>query len=140
MIGVQMRVLQPVMNKAELWRLAPGCLVAFNINLDSGDLALAQHIARLIREADGGFKYVKALGLFLASKGIAQISMNLTNFRMTSIRTVFDRVQAEASVAGVDILESELIGLAPAAALDEETARHVRLRDYSEKKIIETYL
>ncbi len=115
-------------------------LVAYNINLDSGDLDLARRIARSIRESDGGLRCVKALGLFLKSRGIAQVSMNLTNYRETSIKTVFDRVQIETAKAGVAILESELIGLAPAAALDEETARHVRLTDYSEKKIIETYL
>ena len=115
-------------------------LVAYNINLDSGDLELARRIACSIREAGGGLPNVKALGLYLASLGVAQVSINLTDYRKTSIRTVFDRVHAEASAAGVEILESELIGLAPAAALDEETARHVRLRDFSEKKIIETYL
>jgi len=115
-------------------------LVAYNINLRSGNLALAKQIARSIRESDGGLKSVKALGLFLQSRGIAQVSMNLTDYRVTSIRTVFERVKTEASALGVDILESELIGLAPAAALDEETARYVMLEGYTEKKIIETYL
>ncbi|MDQ5986391.1 MAG: Glutamate formimidoyltransferase [Syntrophus sp. SKADARSKE-3] len=115
-------------------------LVAYNINLDSDDLDLAKAIARSIRESSGGLPYVKALGLFLNSRNIAQVSMNLTNFRETSIRTVFDRVQSEAAAAGVSVLESELIGLAPRAALDEETARHIRLNGFSDKKIIETYL
>ncbi|MDD5167339.1 MAG: glutamate formimidoyltransferase [Syntrophales bacterium] len=115
-------------------------LLAFNINLKSGDLDLARRIARSVRESGGGFRNVKALGLFLKSRGLAQVSMNLTDYRETSIRSVYDRVQAEASKAGVELLESELIGLSPAAALDEETARHVRLRDFSDKRIIETYL
>jgi glutamate formiminotransferase len=115
-------------------------LVAYNVNLQSNDLNLARRIAGAIRESGGGFRQVKAIGLWLKSRGIVQVSMNLTDYRVTSIQAVFDRVRKEALKAGVNILESELIGLAPAAAINEATARHVLLRDYSEKKIIETYL
>lgn len=115
-------------------------LVAYNINLQSGDIALARQIARSIRTADGGLPSVKALGLYLASRGIVQVSMNLTDYRQTSMRTVFDCVRSAAAAAGVAVLESELIGLAPAAALDETTARHILLKDFSAQRIIETYL
>ena len=115
-------------------------LVAYNINLQSADLDLARRIAKSIRTSGGGLPQVKALGLFLESRGLVQVSMNLTDYRQTSIREAFDRVQAEAAEAGVRVLESELIGLAPAAALDEQTARHILLPGFSGKKIIETYL
>jgi len=115
-------------------------LIAFNIELRSSDLGLARRIARAIREADGGLPCVKALGLPLASRGIVQVSMNLTDYRQTPIRTVFDRVQALALEGGAEVLASELIGLAPAAALDEDTARHCRLKDFSARRIIENHL
>lgn len=115
-------------------------LVAYNINLKSGDIDLARRIARSIRTSGGGLPCVKALGLFLASRGIVQVSMNLTDYRQTSMRNVFDRVRAEAGAAGVAVQESELIGLAPAAALDGETARHIQLKDFSQQRILESYL
>jgi glutamate formiminotransferase len=115
-------------------------LIAFNIELRSSDLDLARRIARAIREADGGLPCVKALGLPLASRGIVQVSMNLTDYRQTSIRTVFDRVQALAREGGAEVLASELIGLAPAAALDDDTARYCVLKDFSARRIIENHL
>jgi len=115
-------------------------LIAYNINLDSSDVGLAKRIAGTIRESNGGLPCVRAIGVLLKSRNLAQVSMNLTNFQVTSIRSAFESVRKEAAMAGVDILESELIGLAPQAALDEETAAYVRLKGFSEQRIIETYL
>jgi len=115
-------------------------LIAYNINLGSSDVGLAKRIAGTIRESNGGLPCVRAIGVLLKSRNLAQVSMNLTNFQVTSIRKVFESVRKEADMAGVDILESELIGLVPRAALDEETAAHVRLNGFSEQRIIETYL
>jgi glutamate formiminotransferase len=115
-------------------------LIAYNINLDSSDVGLAKRIARLIRESSGGLPCVRALGLCLKSRNLAQVSMNLTNFQVTSIREAFENVRKEAEEAGVDILESELIGLVPRAALDEETAAYIRLNGFSAQRIIETHL
>lgn len=115
-------------------------LIAYNINLNSSDAGLAKRIAGTIRESGGGMPCVRAIGVLLKSRNIAQVSMNLTNFQVTSIRDVFERVGREASLAGVDILESELIGLAPRAALDEETAAYVRLSGFSADRILETHM
>ena len=116
-------------------------LIAYNVNLDSNDLALAKEIAKSIRERDGGFKCVKAMGFDLAERGIVQVSMNLTNYTVTPIRTVFDAIAEKASAAGVPVLESELVGLAPRAALDPETAAHVKLEGFdASKQVIEDLL
>ncbi|MFA6412971.1 MAG: glutamate formimidoyltransferase [Syntrophales bacterium] len=115
-------------------------LIAYNINLDSSDVGLAKRIAGVIRESNGGLPSVRAIGVLLKSRNLAQVSMNLTNFHVTSMREVFDSVRKEADLAGVSIRESELIGLAPRAALDEETAAYIRLIGFSAQRIIETHL
>jgi len=115
-------------------------LIAYNINLDSSDVGLAKRIAGMIRESNGGLPSVRAIGVLLKSRNLAQVSMNLTNFEVTSIRKVFESVRKEADMEGVNILESELIGLAPRAALDEETAAYIRLLGFSAQRIIETHL
>ncbi|MCC7173058.1 MAG: glutamate formimidoyltransferase [Planctomycetes bacterium] len=116
-------------------------LVAYNIDLATRDLKLAKAIAKSIREKDGGFRCVKAMGFDLAERGLVQVSMNLTNYTVTPIRTVYDAVAAQAAAAGVEVEESELVGLAPRAALDEPTAKHVRLRGFdARKQIIESLL
>lgn len=116
-------------------------LIAYNVNLKSNDLALARSIAKSIRERDGGFKCVKAMGFELAERGIVQVSMNLTNYTVTPIRTVFDEIQRQAAEQGVEVLESELVGLAPRAAIDPETAAHVWLEGFdSSKQVIEDLL
>jgi len=115
-------------------------LIAYNINLDSPDVGLAKRIAGTIRESNGGLPCIRAIGVLLKSRNLAQVSMNLTNFQVTSLRMVFERVRKEAYLAGVDIMESELIGLAPRAALNEETAAYIRLRGFSAQRIIETHL
>ncbi len=115
-------------------------LIAFNINLNCNDLRIAQDIARAIRQSDGGLPHVQALGLRLQSRGIVQVSMNLIDYEETSLCTVFDTVKAKAAAAGIDILESELIGLIPEAALEGATAKHLQLCDFCEARIIENHL
>ena len=107
---------------------ARGFLIAYNINLDTADLELAKSIAAHLRKLPS----VKALGLYLATRGIVQVSMNLIDYEITGIQTVFDAVARQAP-----ILESELIGLAPAAALNAEIAARVKLRDFSNEMILE---
>ena len=114
-------------------------LIAFNINLRSGDLNLARNIAKSIRQSSGGLPCVKALGLPLKSRKLVQVSMNLTDYRVTSVRTVFERVREEAACVGADILESELIGLIPGAALAGTTPEYLKLRNFSDTKILESY-
>lgn len=115
-------------------------LIAYNVNLSGADLAVAREIARKVRASSGGLPCVKALGLPLESAGLAQVSMNLTDFETTPIRTAFDAVAAEAARLGAGVLESELIGLAPAAALDAGLAAHVKLRGFHPEMILENRL
>jgi glutamate formiminotransferase len=96
---------------------ARGPLVAWNLVLDRADLALARHIARAIRASNGGLPHVKALGLALEHTGQVQVSMNLTDYRITSMAEVYRAVLAEAIASGADIAASEIIGLVPRAAL-----------------------
>jgi glutamate formiminotransferase len=98
---------------------ARGPLVAWNLVLDRPDLALARRIARTIRTSNGGLPCLKALGLPLAHTGQVQVSMNLTNYRTTSMADVFRAVEAEARRAGAGVAASEIIGLVPRAALDD---------------------
>ncbi len=93
-------------------------LIAFNVNLNTADLTIAKTIARTIRHSNGGLPCLKAIGVALASRGIVQVSMNLTDYHVTSMAAAFRAVQTEASKAGVAIVDSELIGLVPQAALD----------------------
>ncbi len=115
-------------------------LIAFNVNLASADLTAARDIARRIRESTGGLPNVKALGLELRTEGLTQVSVNLTDFRVTSIRTVFDAIRGLAAQRGIGVKESELIGLAPRAALDEATALHAGIRGFHPKLILENRL
>lgn len=90
-------------------------LIAYNVYLDTADVQIARHIARTIRERDGGLPYVKALGMLVG--GRAQVSMNLTNYRVTPMHHVWDRIAAEAVRYRVTPVEHEIVGLVPAAAL-----------------------
>ena len=113
-------------------------LIAFNINLDTDDLDVAENIAKSIRYSSGGLKHVKAIGVSLKSRKIVQVSMNLTNYKETSVRKVFDTVKELAIKYGADILESELIGLIPKAALEGVTAGYLKLAGFSSDKILES--
>jgi len=113
-------------------------LIAYNVNLASNDVKLAKRIARSIREKDGGFKCVKAMGFQLADRDLAQVSMNMTDYETTSLPTVYEAIERLAREAGVEPLESELVGLAPAAALPGDAARRIKLRDFDpERQIVE---
>ncbi len=115
-------------------------LIAFNVNLKTDDLALAKNIAATVRQSGGGLKHVMAIGVPLKSRKIVQISMNLTNYRETSIRAAFDAVKKQASLSGVSILESELIGLIPEEALEGISADDLQLSNFCADCIIETHL
>jgi glutamate formiminotransferase len=112
-------------------------LVAYNINLKSGDLDLAQSIARRIRESSGGLPAVKALGLPLESRGLVQVSMNLTDLDRAPLRVVYAEVERLAAAHGVEIAESELIGLMPRKALEATTAGLLKLKEFDSQRVIE---
>jgi glutamate formiminotransferase len=94
-------------------------LIAWNVILDTADVAVARAVAAAVRESGGGLPAVRALGFHLASRGCAQVSMNLTDFRRTSLARALDRVREEAAARGAKVVGSELVGLLPQqAALD----------------------
>jgi glutamate formiminotransferase / 5-formyltetrahydrofolate cyclo-ligase len=115
-------------------------LVAYNINLDTDRLEVAKAIAAAIRESGGGLPFVKALGLRLETRGIVQVSMNLTNYEATPIQRVFDVVQREASRHGVNVIESEIVGLVPSAALGGASAQDLQLAGSIWDKVLENKL
>jgi glutamate formiminotransferase len=104
-------------------------LIAFNINLDTSDLEIARRIARKIRASSGGLPAVKALGLFLDSRGQAQVSTNLNDFEVTPLCAILEAVRAEAGHCGVRIASTELIGLIPRAALANTSDCDLGIRD-----------
>ena len=115
-------------------------LIAYNINLGTRDLAVADRIARAIRHLSGGFRYVKAMGVELADRGIVQVSINMTNYRKTPLHRVFDCVRSEADRHGVPIVGSEIVGLTPAEALYMAAEHYLRLERFSAEQVLETKL
>jgi glutamate formiminotransferase len=112
-------------------------LIAYNVTLATRDLAVAKRIARRVRERDGGLLHLKALGFELESRGVVQVSMNLTSYERTNLHHAFEAVRREAEVEGVEVLASELVGLVPQAALDRAAAHFLRLENYSPDLVLE---
>jgi glutamate formiminotransferase len=115
-------------------------LIAYNINLATKDVAIADRIAKAIRHLSGGFRYVKAMGVELAERGIVQVSINMTNFKKTPLHRVFECVRSEAERHGVAILGSEIVGLSPAEALYAAAEHYLRLEGFSSEQVLETKL
>jgi len=115
-------------------------LIAFNINLETNDLEIAKEIAALVRQSGGGLNHVQAMGVFLKTRNIAQVSMNLTNYRITTVRKAYETVKQKATERGVRVLESELIGCLPEDALAAGEAEEFNVCGFCEGKIIETHL
>jgi len=115
-------------------------LVAYNINLATNRLDVAKKIAAAIRHSSGGFRYVKAAGFMLEDRGIVQVSMNLTNYEKTPIFRVFETVKREAERYGVSILESEIVGLVPAAALNAAAEFYLQIGGFKPEQILENKL
>ncbi len=118
---------------------ARAILVAFNIWLATGDVGVAREIARAVRESSGGLPAVQAMGVLLASRGVAQVSMNLLDYRRTPIPAVFERVSDEARRRGVAVSRSELVGVAPRAAFDGRAPESVGLADFGPELCLDTY-
>jgi glutamate formiminotransferase len=112
-------------------------LIAYNINLDTDRLDVAKKIAAAIRHSSGGLRYVKAAGFMLEDRRIAQVSMNLTNYQKTPIFRVFEMVKREAARYGVSILESEIVGLVPSAALVSAAEFYLQLERFGDGQILE---
>ena len=115
-------------------------LIAYNINLDTSIVAVAKAIAKSIRQSGGGLPCVKAMGVDLQSRGLAQVSMNLTDYEQTSISEVFDEVKLEAERLGVGISGSEVVGLIPQAALDAAAEHYLQIENFRPEIIFENRL
>lgn len=115
-------------------------LIAYNINLATNRLDVAKKIAAAIRMSSGGLRFVKAMGIPLEDRGIVQVSMNLTNYEKTPMYRVFDLVKREAERYGVQVLESEIVGLVPSAALTQTAEYFLRLEGFSSGQILEKKL
>ena len=115
-------------------------LIAFNVNLATPDVEIARRIARKIRFSSGGLPGIKAMCVRLASRNLAQVSMNLTDFERTPPHVAYEAVRAEAEREGVAIAGSELIGLIPQKALDLAAARYLQLEDFSSSRVLENRL
>ena len=115
-------------------------LIAYNINLATDRLDVAKKIATAIRMSSGGFRFVKAMGIALEDRGLVQVSMNLTNFEKTPIFRVFEVVKREAARYGVAVLESEIVGLVPSAALTQAAEFYLQLERFSAGQVLENKL
>jgi len=113
-------------------------LIAYNIDLDTSDVTIASRIAKTMRESSGGLMNVQARGIFLEDKQRAQVSMNILNFATTPLCRVFELVKMEAARYGVGIVESELIGLAPAQAFMDVASYYLQLPGLSRNALVET--
>ena len=115
-------------------------LIAFNVNLRSGDVAVAREIARLVRERDGGFPGVRALGLELPTAGLVQVSMNVTDWEAAALHEIVARIALEAERRGVEVIGSELVGLMPAGAAVAAAGSILRIEGFDARHVLELRL
>lgn len=115
-------------------------LVAYNINLNTNNLDIATSIAKKIRHINGGFRFVKAMGVDLADRGIVQVSINMTDFTRTALYRVFETVKFEAQRWGVTIAGSEIVGLVPLAAIVDTAEYYLGLENFSIDQVLEAKL
>jgi glutamate formiminotransferase len=115
-------------------------LIAFNVNLEENDLSVAREIAAAVREKDGGFPGVRALGLSLPRAGHAQVSMNVEDFEAAALHDIVARVEAEAAVRGATVKGCELVGLMPAGAAAAAAGAMLRIDGFDASRLIERRL
>jgi len=115
-------------------------LIAFNVNLNTNDLQIANDIAKLIRESSGGFKAVQAKGFDIKERNLVQVSMNLLDYNITPIFKVFDTIKEEAKKRGVEVVGSEVIGLVPMDALIDVTEHYLKIENFKKDQILEKRL
>ena len=116
-------------------------LIAFNINLDTSDVSIAKKIAKIIREKDGGFRAVKALGVMLEERNIAQVSINMCDYKQTPLYRVLEFVRFEAARYGVHVVGTEVIGLAPMMAFVDAADYYLQIEKFdAQKQVLECHL
>jgi len=115
-------------------------LIAYNINLSTPDVEVAKKIARAVRFSSGGFRYAKAMGVELKARGLAQVSINLTDFEQTPMHRVFELVKCEADRYGCAVVGSEIVGLVPKKALEMTADFYLQLENFSAAQVLENHL
>jgi len=113
-------------------------LVAYNVFLNTADVAIAKKIAKAVRQSSGGFRFVKGAGFLV--RGLAQVSMNLTDFEQTPVHRVFEFVKREAARYGVSPLSSEIVGLIPKKALEDAAEWFLQVENFDSSLILENRL
>jgi glutamate formiminotransferase / formiminotetrahydrofolate cyclodeaminase len=112
-------------------------LIAYNVNLGTSNIEIANKIARAVRHLSGGLRYVKALGFELSDRGVVQVSMNMVNFEGTPLFRAFEMIKREAERYGVPVIGSEIVGLVPQKALNDSSDFYLQLENFSENQILE---
>ena len=115
-------------------------LIAFNVNLDTDKLEIADSIARKVRNISGGLRFCKGIGIEMRERGNVQVSMNMTDFTRTALYRVFELIRIEALRYGVNIIGSEIIGVVPMAAIIDTAAYYLRLENFSIEQVLENSL
>jgi glutamate formiminotransferase / 5-formyltetrahydrofolate cyclo-ligase len=115
-------------------------LIAWNVNLATKDIRVAKRIAKAIRESDGGLPAVRAKGFELADRELVQVSMNMTDYHRTSLVQAYEAIRALAAQEGVEIAESEIIGLVPLDAILAGATQYFKLARFHREQILETRL
>ncbi|WP_026476712.1 glutamate formimidoyltransferase [Alkaliphilus transvaalensis] len=113
-------------------------LVAFNVNLDTPSLEVANNIAKNVRFLSGGLRYCKAIGIDLQERGITQVSMNMTDYSKTALYRAFELIKIEARRYGVNVVGSEIIGLLPMEALIDTAVYYLGVENFSMEQVLET--
>ena len=113
-------------------------LVAYNVNLDSSNMEIANEIAKKVRHISGGLRYCKGIGIELKDRGQVQVSMNMTDYTRTALYRVFELIKVEARRYGVNVIGSEIVGLVPMEALMDTAAYYLRLEGFSMEQVLET--
>ncbi len=112
-------------------------LIAYNVNLGTPDVNIAKKIAKTVRFSNGGFRYVKAMGIMLEGRNQAQVSMNLTDFEQTSMHLVYETVRREAERYGVHVVGSEIVGLIPKKTLEMSAEYFLRFENFKPELVLE---
>lgn len=115
-------------------------LIAYNINLNTSDVSIAKKIANCIREAKGGYKYCRALGIMIEERNIAQVTINMVDYTGTPLHRVFETVKSEAARYGVNVIGSEVVGVIPLQALIDTAEFYLRLEGFERKQVFEENL
>jgi glutamate formiminotransferase len=113
-------------------------LVAYNVNLGTSNVKIAEEIAKKVRHIGGGLRYCKGIGIELKDRGLAQVSLNMTDYTKTALYRAFELIKIEARRHGVNVVGSEIVGLVPMEALVDTAAYYLRLENFSSSQVLET--